>query len=722
MITMDLYAYLGGAWTSIKSDITASGVFASCGIFGNKETDRIARDGSLSFELMNNTGKYTPGSVTAHADWKKGTPVKVEFTKGGITKVKFIGRVNTISLSYNYNNKRVRVTALDWIYFASQLPLDIPALQTSQRADEIINIILGLAPISPTAESIATGTDTFTYAFHDNTVKTTAYTELTKAALSEWGYLYSKLDGTFVFESYNGRASTQKQVTTIDTGNNYLLLEDGSFLLQEDGSKILLESYDIVDAEASTLDGINIKYGENIVNRMEVTVYPYKPGFSDVLVYTNEEDRLIPNGETISFRVQFTNKESRQPIAAIAPSVKQYTLLHMEDNTADGITGVLDDADLNIQKLSTDGLYYPTTPFSKSGGNYTSGKFNSGYSANGTTDYIFGNSQDKMNFGSGDFTVDWWEYRNSATAGAAMVSRDITGVYSPYVLGYSNGTTAQAYITSTGSSWDIANGQSMGTISTGTWVHYAITRSGNTFRTFKNGTQQATWTSSATILSSSLTFSLFRYNGAYLNGIIDEFRMIKGYAAWTADFSPPSKPYSMSGLNWNIYTGAKKTGTEITASTTATTSFGGAGMDFTITNSSGSDGYLNLDIYAQPLESLSPISYIKEDTTSINTYGYFSDRVEMRLRDEISKAQTIADAIVTAQKDPLAVLDSVSMVSGKTSMNDSLFMYCDIGDLVRVNDSLSGYNALNYIQGISWDAVPVNDGALVRYSWSVKEQ
>jgi len=724
MITCNVYAYLGGAWTDITSDTLSSGALNySGGIKGNKETDRIAGFGTLTFALKNNTGKYTPGSGTAHADWKKGMPIKVEFTRV-TTKTKFIGRVNKIGLNYQYNNKTASITALSWLYFASQLPLDIPALQTDKRADEIINTILDFSPIAATAESIGTGVETFPYAFHDNTTKTTAYTEISKTVLSEWGYFYEKLDGTLVFEPYNGRASSQKQINVISDVTGFLLKEDGGYLLQENGDKIILEPYNVTttDASATTINDSAFEYGEHIVNRVEVSVFPYRVGDQDVLVYKNEENQFVPNGATVSFRLQFTDQSSRLPIAAIAPAVKQYTLLHFDDNTDKGITGVLDDADLNTLRQAADGLYYPTTPFVSVGGNTTTGIFGDAFSGNGTTDYIYSPSQEKFNLRAGDLTIDYWEYRNSATAGAATLARDLTGGFSPFVLGYSDGAVARVYLTSNGSSWDIANAKSMGAITTGSWVHYALTKSGNTYRTFKNGVQQDTWTSSATILPSTASLGILRYGANYVNGIIDELRIIKGYAAWTADFTPPSKAYTMSGLNWSLHTGLLKTGTEITSSATATTSFGGAGLDFSITNSSGSDGYLTIDVYAQPLESLSPVSHIAEDTTSINAYGYFSERIDMRLRNDLVFPKTIAEAIVTDRKDPATVLNRISMVANKSDTNEALFMDCDMGDLVRVNDSLSGYNALNYIQGISWKASPGDDGVIVDFSWIVKEQ
>lgn len=716
------YAYLGGAWVDISSDVLASpGLSCNTGIKGNRETDRVASAGSLRFELKNNTGKYTPGSGTAHADWNKGTPIKVVFTSPGKSKTKFIGRVTSIKLKYEYNNNRASITALDWMHFATQLPLDIPALQTDKKANEIIDTIVGFSPIAPTATSYQTGTQTFPYAFHDNTVKTTAYSEITKATLSEWGYAYVKGDGTLVFEANGGRSATQKEITVVDEVSGFLLLEDGSYLLLEDGGRIELEPYDVSteSATATTIGAIDIEYGERMINRASVDVYPYRPGEQDVMVYRPENAQLVPANSTISFRVQFTDQSSRLPISAVTPSVKQYTLLHC-DVPPDGVTGVMDEADQQIVNEFTafefvNGSY--NTSFKKFG--------TASYAFDGLGDYVRSkSSQEKFNFRDGDFTVDWWEYRLASTSGKAAISRSSTGAYPGYVLGYSDGTTMRCYLTSNGSSWDIANAKSMGSVVTNTWTHYAITRSGNTFRTFKNGVQQDTWTSSATILpSTSALLSLALYNGNYFYGYIDEFRMIKGYAAYTANFTPPTSQYLMSGINWNVRTSASMySGSEITPDMTLTTSVGGAGLDVTVTSTNASDGYLNFQVFAQPLESLSPLSYVAEDATSINSYGYYNESIQMRLQSNVTFPKTVADALVAAEKDPRMVLNKVSLVANKNITNEALFLDCDLGDLVRVTDSLSGYDELNHIQAVSWKAVPGDDGAIVYFDWLLKEQ
>ncbi len=714
MITMTVYAYLGGAWVDITSDVLSSGVSGSTGIPSNRETDRIAQPGSLSFTLKNNGGDYTSGGVSAHVDWKKGTPIKVDFSYS-TTKTKFIGYINNIDLIFDYNNKRARVTALDWLHYASKLPLNIPNLQTNKRGDEILTTIVALSTIAPTSTSYQTGTQTFPYAFHDNTIKTTAFAEMSKIALSEWGYIYIKQDGTLKFEAYGGRSATQKTVNTISTTSGFLLKEDGGFLLQENGDKLLLEPYvnTVSNATVTSLTNIDLEYGERMANHVSAEVYPYKPGDNSVLVYKHETPHLIPAGETISFRIQFTDKDSREPIAAEAPIVKQYTLLHFDD-PPDGVTGVLDEADMEISDFETALDYISGATILTSNKKFGTGCL----TLNGSSDYVESfASYEKYNFRGEDFTVDWWEYRLDAAAGKSVVSRSPSAGFSPFVFGYSDGTNLRAFITSNGASWDIANSRNMGTITTGAWTHYAITREGDTYRTFKNGAQQDTWTSSLDILVTTDNLSIGRYSTNYYNGHIDEFRMIKGYAEYTAAFSTKTRQYLINGINWSVF----KTVGEITADVILTATPGGVGLDVIATNSNVNDGYLNIQVFSEPLESLSPISHIAEDSTSITEYGYFSESIQMRLQGDIGFGKTIADAYVLAEKDPRTVLNKVSMVT-KDALGEALFMDCDLGDLIEVDDSLSGYNALNHIQKISWRAIPGNGGVIVFYDWTLKEQ
>lgn len=165
----------------------------------------------------------------------------------------------------------------------------------------------------------------------------------------------------------------------------------------------------------------------------------------------------------------------------------------------------------------------------------------------GGADYLsFPNSAD-WEFGAGDFTIDWWEYRTSATTGKTPIARDALTTFAPFLLGYSDGTNSVVYMSSNGSSWDIASGQSLGAIQLNAWHHFAVTRQGNTFRTYKDGSQVATWTSALALKANSNPFSLSRIqSGAnYYSGHLEEVRVSKGIARWTGTtFTPPTAPYS----------------------------------------------------------------------------------------------------------------------------------------------------------------------------------
>ena len=146
-------------------------------------------------------------------------------------------------------------------------------------------------------------------------------------------------------------------------------------------------------------------------------------------------------------------------------------------------------------------------------------------------------------FGNGDFTVDWWENR---LGGVCAIARDLPSAMPAFILSYASGGIRQIYMTSNGSAWDIATGgtANFGSWASGVWEHLAVTRQGNTFRAFKNGVQQTTWSSSLALLANSNPLCIGAcQSGQNYVGSIDELRISKGIARWTAGFTPPTMPY-----------------------------------------------------------------------------------------------------------------------------------------------------------------------------------
>ncbi|MEW6386820.1 MAG: LamG-like jellyroll fold domain-containing protein [Thermodesulfobacteriota bacterium] len=162
----------------------------------------------------------------------------------------------------------------------------------------------------------------------------------------------------------------------------------------------------------------------------------------------------------------------------------------------------------------------------------------------GAGDYLTSPDSEDWDFGSGDFTIDWWEYRTASGDNKAAISRSLDA-FSPFLAGYANGGHLTFFATSNGTTWDIANNKSMGAITLNEWVHLAVVRHGNTWYLFKNGDITTTWESSAAILASSSSLIIGNYYAnAYYQGYIDELRLSKGIARWTANFTPPTEAYS----------------------------------------------------------------------------------------------------------------------------------------------------------------------------------
>ena len=87
-------------------------------------------------------------------------------------------------------------------------------------------------------------------------------------------------------------------------------------------------------------------------------------------------------------------------------------------------------------------------------------------------------------------------------------------------------------------------------VGTGNWHHIAITRqSDNYFRLYLDGVLKST---SSSAFNDNLAHVADLFIGAYPNalsddrfdGLIDEFRVSKGIARWTANFTPPTSAYT----------------------------------------------------------------------------------------------------------------------------------------------------------------------------------
>jgi hypothetical protein len=166
----------------------------------------------------------------------------------------------------------------------------------------------------------------------------------------------------------------------------------------------------------------------------------------------------------------------------------------------------------------------------------------------GSGDYLSAIDSPNTELGAGDFTVELWAYYSSISSTPVLIDkRASTAQISPFIF-YTTGGTIVFYSSSNGSTYDIANGVTIGSVTTGTWYHVAASRSGSSIRLFLNGTLANTVTSSASLVNNSDAWTIgATVGGNYLNGYIDDLRITKGVARYTSTFTPPTTAFADKG-------------------------------------------------------------------------------------------------------------------------------------------------------------------------------
>lgn len=174
-------------------------------------------------------------------------------------------------------------------------------------------------------------------------------------------------------------------------------------------------------------------------------------------------------------------------------------------------------------------------------------KFNgSGLSLDGASSITTGASTD-FYLDSSTWTIDFWVRFSNITANKGLVQyRDNNSNH--WEVYKATGGTLTFSSTGGSSGYGFTGAWSP---STDTWYHVAISKdSSNAHRMFIDGSQiGTTYTSTGTVGNYATgILHLGRYrndtgSSSWLNGYLDEFRFSKGIARWTANFTPPTRPY-----------------------------------------------------------------------------------------------------------------------------------------------------------------------------------
>ena len=198
---------------------------------------------------------------------------------------------------------------------------------------------------------------------------------------------------------------------------------------------------------------------------------------------------------------------------------------NLVDDSANQFT-ITRNGDVSVQKFAPFAATTLNTP-------YYGGYFD------GTGDYLSLATNAAFGFGTGEFTIECWFNTQVIPPSAGDYLFDMRTVSSQAAL--------LAYIAPSAALEVVVNGVPVitgGTVVVSSWNHFALAKSGTTTRMFLNGVQVgSSYTDNVNYVSTAPVFIGSRFTAEdFYQGHISNFRIVKGQALYTANFTPSTVP------------------------------------------------------------------------------------------------------------------------------------------------------------------------------------
>jgi len=285
--------------------------------------------------------------------------------------------------------------------------------------------------------------------------------------------------------------------------------------------------------------------------------------------------RVVPN--TAVYTSNFT--PSTAPLTAITNTA----LLTCQSNR-------LIDKSTNNFTLTPNGTVrvYDYTPFSPAYPGYSPSAGISSIAFDGATDWLNLGGQSAFAYGTGAFTIECWFY--ALGLGQMIIDGRPPYTNGNYVLvSVGGGGTLEYYSNNIGQV--LGNTQ----IRLGTWNHFAIARSGTTTKMFLNGVENASFSDNTNYEAATdrpiIGTNGYRTDLSHFNGFMSNFRIVKGTAVYTSNFTPPTSPVTaisgtsllINGTNAGVYDSVAINNFETLDNakvSTAQSKFGGTSVSF----------------------------------------------------------------------------------------------------------------------------------------------
>ncbi len=144
-------------------------------------------------------------------------------------------------------------------------------------------------------------------------------------------------------------------------------------------------------------------------------------------------------------------------------------------------------------------------------------------------------------FGTGDFTWEFWVRFSTVTSSGYYIlaaNADSAGFFLFRWDGGGGGSGNWSYgYTAGGNNWG-------DTLSADTWYHVAVVRSSGDIKVYRDGVEKGSaWTHTTSLDANGGIHIGKSHSTEYMTGYLDDFRLTKGVARYTSNFTPPTSSH-----------------------------------------------------------------------------------------------------------------------------------------------------------------------------------
>ena len=262
---------------------------------------------------------------------------------------------------------------------------------------------------------------------------------------------------------------------------------------------------------------------------------------TNVFTITPSTNTAYAGSFTLTFRASDGVNIATAPATFTLQFIVQnsnYTTSLITTSGSAGINTTFTDSSSNSHTVTANGNVNQSS-FSP----YRSGGYSTFF--DGTGDYLALPDDSSLEFGSGDFTIELWYYGADLDQYATLTSRGATsfttGSWS-LMMNHTNTGDLAFYCREVNASAASLHASSVN-VTNDTWHHIAVVRNGTNLTLYVDGISSATTTTSATLadVGASIRIGYDEYYTRALGGYIADYRIVKGTAVYTANFTPPTE-------------------------------------------------------------------------------------------------------------------------------------------------------------------------------------